>query len=87
MGEKTQFNRVEHFAGAWGDDDEDQAFDQPCVHANRVGGHSVYCHHPGDLGYRKCYYRWSTVEAHEKDECGGYKPNPDYPAVSPSTSG
>lgn len=71
MAEKTQRNIVEMLA----DDDEEQAFYQPCIYGNRVGGHSVYCHHPDGIA-RKCYYRWCSVAAHEKNECGGYEPNP-----------
>ena len=74
MSEKTQFNIVEMLADA----DEEQAFDQPCIYGNRLGGHSVYCHHPDGIA-RKCYYRWETdLKAYERNECGGYKPNPDY---------
>jgi hypothetical protein len=70
---KTQSNIVEVMA----DDDEEQAFDQPCAFGNRVGDHSVYCHHPDGIA-RKCFYRWCTPEQHAKNECGGYAPNPNY---------
>jgi hypothetical protein len=73
MGTKTQFNIVEAMFG----DEEEEAFDQPCVHGNRFGGHSVYCHHPDGVS-RKCYYRWGTQKEHEANECGGYEPNPAY---------
>lgn len=55
--------------------DEEQAFDQPCKHGNRVGGHSVYCHSE-KAGYRKCFYRWESQRRHEANECGGYEANP-----------
>ena len=70
----TQFNMVEAMFGA----DEDCAFDQPCVHGHRVGGHSVYCHHPDGIA-RKCYYRFETdVSKYEENECGGYAPNSNF---------
>jgi hypothetical protein len=74
----TQFNLVEFALG----DEEECAFDQPCVHGHRVGGHSVYCHHPEGVA-RKCFYRWSTdISEYEQNECGGYSPNPDYKTVT-----
>lgn len=69
MTRKTSLNIVEAVSG------EEQAFDQPCLHANRVGCHSVYCHSE-KAGYRKCYYRWCPQKTHEANECGGYEPNP-----------
>ena len=73
----TQFNMVEAMFG----EEEDCAFDQPCTYGHRVGGHSVYCHHPNGLA-RKCYYRWCTPKEHEANECGGYTPNPDYKEIA-----
>jgi len=75
MPRKTQFNIVEAMADD--DEDEEQAFDQPCVYGNRLGGHSVYCHHPDGIA-RKCIYRWCTQAEHEANECGGYTSNPNY---------
>ena len=72
-GHKTQFNMVEAIA----DPDEEQAFDQPCRYGNRLGSHSVYCHHPAGIA-RKCYYRWCDQKTHKENECGGYDPNLDY---------
>jgi hypothetical protein len=54
-----------------------QAFDQPCIYGNRVGVHSVYCHHPEAIA-RKCIYRWCSLEEHEKNECGGFIRNSNY---------
>ena len=57
--------------------DEDQAFDQPCKHENRVGGHGTYCHHPDpDFRPRKCPYRFCDEAWHSK--CAGFEPNPNF---------
>jgi hypothetical protein len=55
--------------------DEEQVYDQPCAHENRVGGHSTYCHNEA-MGMRKCYYRYTSLERHRK--CEGFKDNPAY---------
>jgi hypothetical protein len=73
-GKLTQFNLVEAMFG----DEEECAFDQPCVYGHRVGHHSVYCHHPDGLA-RKCLYRFSKDLAdYEQNKCGGYTPNPNW---------
>jgi hypothetical protein len=71
MTQKTKANIVEMIA----DDDDEQAFDQACGFENRVGSHSTYCHNK-ELGYRKCYYRWTNLERHKL--CEGFKPNEAY---------
>jgi hypothetical protein len=71
---KTAANIVEILAN--GIYDEGQAFDQPCLYGNRVGAHSVYCHHPDDnIRHRKCFYRWCSRSEHAENKCGGYIPN------------
>ena len=69
MPEKTQINIVELTS------DEEQAFDQPCVYANRCGTHSVYCHNE-KAGYRKCYYRYCSARTHAENKCEGFSLNP-----------
>jgi hypothetical protein len=69
MVEKTRLNIVEAVT------DEEQAFDQPCKHENRVGFHGTYCHNLA-VGARKCPYRFTSSSWHS--ECEGYEANPMY---------
>ena len=59
--------------------DDDQAFDQPCAHGNRVNGHAVYCHNTGwPAAPRKCRRTWYTGGKTRDEDCPGYEANPDY---------
>lgn len=76
MTEKRYLNVVEAIA----DEDEEQAFDMPCLHENRLGGHGTYCHHPDpDFGGGKCSYRWCDKEWHS--ECSHFVENPNFDAA------
>ena len=75
MGEKTVFNLVELVADA---DDEDCAFDQPCIYGHRVETHAVYCHNNDwKDAPRKCRRTWYTGGETRDEDCPGFKPNPD----------
>jgi hypothetical protein len=78
-------NLVEFIAGLPGGGDG-CAFDQKCLHGNRVGTHAVYCHNDRWLyAPRKCRRgeRFASIYggepadyAHEK--CPGFLSNPQY---------
>ncbi len=55
----------------------ESAFDQPCKHGNRVGGHAVYCHNDDwENAPRKCCWTWYTGGAQRDEDCPGFAPNP-----------
>ena len=56
---------------------DDSAFDQPCKHGNRVGGHAVYCHNnEWPDAPRKCRRTWYTGGQERDEDCPGYSHNP-----------
>lgn len=58
---------------------EDCAFDQPCIFGNRVEGHAVYCHNEKWFeSPRKCRRTWYTGGKDPDEACTGYEPNPDF---------
>lgn len=71
-------NIVELVAG-----EDEQGYDQPCRHGNRVDGHAVYCHNnTWAEAPRKCRRTWyygRDAGAEKQDEaCPGFSPNPGY---------
>lgn len=63
-------------------DDDDCAFDQPCLHGNRVESHAVYCHNERwPQAPRKCRRSWYTGGKDPDWGCPGFAPNPDYDGV------
>lgn len=60
-------------------DEEDCAYDQPCLYGHRVEHHAVYCHNKTwKNAPRKCHHTWYYGGAHCDEDCPGYKPNPNY---------
>jgi len=58
---------------------DESAFDQPCIHGNRIEGHAVYCHNETwPDAPRKCRRTWYTGGKVRDEDCQGFAPNPDY---------
>jgi hypothetical protein len=45
--------------------EESRTFDQPCKHAARLGGHSIYCDSQDKSAPRKCTYRMHPENMNE----------------------
>lgn len=74
----TTINLVELVSG------EEMAFDQPCAHGNRCGGHAVYCHNDEwKDAPRKCRRTWYTGGEFRDEDCPGFKANPAYTPKAP----
>lgn len=70
-------NLVEMIQG----EEDDCAFDQPCMFGHRVDGHAVYCHNWKWLySPRKCRRTWYTGGECRDEDCPGYAPNPRFAA-------
>ena len=60
---------------------DESAFDQPCIHGNRVENHAVYCHNTEwSDAPRKCHRSWYTGGEERDEDCPGFKANPNYHA-------
>ena len=79
MSERTDIPRPEMIF-LFADEDEPLVYDQPCRHALRMGGHSVYCQH-ATLGARKCWYRWMPKK--DAMQCEGFEENPQHVDITP----
>jgi hypothetical protein len=65
-------------------DEDDCAFDQPCIYGHRVNGHAVYCHNEKwKSAPRKCRCSWyyGGKKGDEDKDCPGFKKNPTYKKV------